>query len=158
MPIIGDVLDNGKSRSAEGAVDERIMISEVLRGRKLSKTLITGCHVRGNEDKFLLGLLTFFNFESGRTQRLEIGYVDGFNASKRRGKLRDILNETFKISIFALGIDQDSLCIVKNPSPNEVRLGEMINKGPEADSLNDSGDLNFSPFHSQSNFLLERLR
>jgi hypothetical protein len=67
--------------------------------------LITGGHIRRDEDKFFLGLFTLFDFKSGIAQRIELSQFEGFDTSKRGGKFGDVLYKPIQITILCLGID-----------------------------------------------------
>jgi hypothetical protein len=74
-------------------------------------------------------------------------YLERFNPGKGWGEIRDFLNELMKITIFAFRIDQDTLFIVEDPSSNRMGSSQIIDKWPEANSLNDSVDFDLRPFH-----------
>jgi hypothetical protein len=52
-----------------------------------------------------------------------------------------------KISVLSFSINEDPFSIVEDPSPNGMGFGQIVDKGPEADSLNDSSDVDLHPFH-----------
>jgi hypothetical protein len=63
-PVIGNVVNDGVSRSAVGAVDERIEVSSVLRVKELPEAIAAGCCVRRYEGCSLFALLAGPDLES----------------------------------------------------------------------------------------------
>ena len=147
MAIIGNILDDGKPGATQGAVDERIFVSEIFWREKFGKALIAGGYIRRNKDKFLLGLLTLSDFKSEIACGWKGRYVKGFDVSKRGCKSWNFLDELIKISVLSLGIDEDSLFVVENPPQDRMGFGKIINEGSEANSLNDSRNPDLGPFH-----------
>jgi hypothetical protein len=147
VTVIRNIFDDRKSWTTQGTVDKGITIPKVFRRKKFRKTFITGGHVRRDEDEFLLSVFTLPDFKSDVTYRIKVFHSEGFNSGQGRGMGRDILNELMKTSIFAFGIDKHSFSIVEDPSSNRMGFGQIVDKGPETDSLNDSSDVDLHPFH-----------
>jgi hypothetical protein len=161
MSVVRDIYDDGKPGTTKGTVNKRVIVSEVLRGEKFREALITGCHIRGDEDEFILSLnfFAFSDFKSGVTQRFKVFHIKRFNPGQGRRKGRDILNELMKTSILSLGIDKDPFLIIEHPSSKEMSLGKIVNERPKPNALNDSRNSNLRSFHiSHINFLLIQLQ
>jgi hypothetical protein len=79
MAIVGDVPDNGESWTTKCAIDKRVSISKVLRGKKFGETLVTGRYIRRDEDKFLLDFLALSDFKCGIAQGFEVLYIERLN-------------------------------------------------------------------------------
>jgi hypothetical protein len=122
MAVIGDIFDDSKSGATKGAIDKGITVTKVLGRREFRKTLVTGGHIRGNENKFLLGLRALSNFKGSISERFEMSHLKRFNPCQGRCKGRDILNELMEISILAFGIDENTFLIIQYPSPDEAFL------------------------------------
>jgi hypothetical protein len=73
MAIIRDIFDYGESWTTKGAINKRVTVSKVFRRKKFRKTLITGGHIRRDEDKFFLSLLPS-DFKGGIAERFDWFY------------------------------------------------------------------------------------
>lgn len=135
VTIVRNVLNDGKSRAAEGAVDERISMSKVSGGKKLGKTRIAGGKIRRNEDEFFLSLFALSYFKKSVAHRFEVLDIKRFNPGERGRELRNVLNESVQFSIFAFGIDENPLFVIDDPSADGMCSSETVDKGPEPDSL-----------------------
>jgi len=160
VTIIGNVFDDGESRAAESAVDEGIAVPEVAGGEEFCQARITGGHIGRDEGKSLRGFLALPDFETGVTLGLGGDGLEGFNPGKRRGKPDQPLNEEIESLILTLRIDEHSLFIVKDPSPDGMGQGQIVNKGSVSNALNDAGYFNGFSFHTPiilSDLLLQQL-
>jgi hypothetical protein len=74
--------------------------------------------------------------------------LQGFNSGERRGKLGQSLYEKIESPVLTLRIDEYPLFIVKDPSPDGMRQGKIVNKGSVSNALNNAGYFNGFSFHN----------
>src|SRR6185503_9863014 len=80
LPVIGNILDNGKARAAVGAVNKRITVATVLRVKQFPEAIVAGRNVSGNWDEFIALVCTLQNKKVGIVDRCEVVVtVYGFN-------------------------------------------------------------------------------
>jgi hypothetical protein len=92
--VIGDVLNDGETGSAVGAIGERVAVSSVLRVENLFQTGLTGCDIRGDKLVFTLLSNAMANLKAGIALRQTIGYSYVLEASQRRRHHHQILEES----------------------------------------------------------------
>src|SRR5262245_37867786 len=84
LAIIGNVLDDGESRTTVGAVNKRIAISPIRWIEKLDETVVAGGCIRGDQHTSLLFILTADDVESGLSLRRHDPAINVFDPRQRR--------------------------------------------------------------------------
>jgi hypothetical protein len=94
--VIGNVVNNGVSWSAVGAVNERIEVSSILRVKEFPEAIAAGCCVRGYEGCSLFALLAGFDFEIAVGSGREFLSLYLSNICQRRGRFREFFEKMVK--------------------------------------------------------------
>jgi hypothetical protein len=92
-PVIGNVVNDGVSWSAVGAVNERIEVSPVLRLKEFPEAIAAGCCVRRYEGCSLFTLLAGLDLESAVGSGREFLSFYLGNACQRRGRFREFFEK-----------------------------------------------------------------
>jgi hypothetical protein len=95
-PVIRNVVNDGVSWPAVGAVNERIEVSSVLWVKEFLEAIAAGCCVRGYEGCSLFALLAGFDFESAVGSGREFLSFYLGNACQRRGRFREFFEKMVK--------------------------------------------------------------
>jgi hypothetical protein len=148
VPVIGDVFDNGEPGAAESAVDEGIAVTEVPGIEEFCQARFAGRHIRGDQGKPLRGPFTLSNLKERVSLRFERAGFQGFDSSKRGSPFRQPPEETVESFIVSLGIDEHAFFIVQDPAPDGMAKGQIIDKRPEPDALNNAGYFNGLSFQN----------
>jgi hypothetical protein len=75
--------------------------------------------------------------------------MERLNPGQGRRKPWNIVNEEVQIGVFPFCINGYSSGVIEDPSPNPVGPGEIVDKGPEADSLDDAGNFDSGSLHKR---------
>src|SRR4030095_13474350 len=94
LAIVGNVLDNGKSRTAIGAVNKRIAIAPIRGIEKLSEQVVTGGRVRRNQRTPFFIALAANDVESALTPERNDPVINALYARQRRRLFAEISEKT----------------------------------------------------------------
>lgn len=150
VAIIGNVFDDGESRATMRAVDEGIPVAEIAGREELCQARITSGHIRRDQGKAFRCPLALPDFKTGVSLWFERIGFQGFNSRKGRGQLGQSLDETIESPIVTLRIDEYPLFIVQDPSPDGMGEGQIVNKRPVPNALNDACYFNGFSFHNMN--------
>jgi hypothetical protein len=92
-PVIGNVVNDGVSWSAVGAVNERIEVSPVLRLKEFPEAIAADCCVRRYEGCSLFTLFAGLDLESAVGSGREFLSFYLGNACQRRGRCRQFFEK-----------------------------------------------------------------
>jgi hypothetical protein len=92
-PVIGNVVNDGVSWSAVGAVNERIEVSPVLRLKEFPEAIAAACCVRRYEGCSLFTLFAGLDLESAVGSGREFLSFYLGNACQRRGRCRQFFEK-----------------------------------------------------------------
>jgi hypothetical protein len=146
LAIVGNILDDGKSGTAIGAVDERIAIAPIRRIEKLFETIVTGRRVRRDQYTPLLFAAAADDAESLFALCWDDPAIHILYARERRRLLAQMREKTLQGWRLPLQLDGHARGVVQNESSQTVFHGESVDKRPEPDSLDNSFHSDVTPF------------
>ena len=140
-PVIGDIFDYGKARPAVSAVGKWIAVAPVLRVQSLTKTWPAGGDIRGDELIFTRLRLALSNLEAlvtGSGKCVGIHVLDVHHGGRLAPQA---VEKRLQRLFFALKLDLNTARGVAHPSFEAPSSGQLIDKWPEADPLDDATHL-----------------
>ena len=154
--VVGHGVEDGEARAAGGAVDKRMEVAAVRRVEEFFAAFVAGGDVGGDED--VAALAGAFNDGKvcvglGGVEGLGVDLEDG---GAGRGLLGEGGVEGGAVGCFALGEDFDVGAFVGDAALDVVAGGEAVDKGAEANALDDAVDFAVIEGHAEKlTFLLD---
>ena len=155
-PVIRDIANDGKARSAVGAIDEGIAIATVARVEHFTHAIRADRDVRRNEGANFFALAARHNAKvvievGGQVTARQIEHGDTGDAGQGRSFGGQAIDEILHRLRRALDLDGDSGGGIANRTAQAALGGETIDVRAESDSLHDAGDVDLAPnFHTAS--------
>src|SRR5262249_51968627 len=146
LAVVGNVLDDGESRTTVGAVNKRIAIAPIRWIEKLGETIVAGGCIRGDQHTSLLFILTADDIESGLTFQRHDPAINVFDPRQRRRLFPKMCEEIPQAQRPPLKLDGPSRSFLKNKPRQAVLHRESIDERPKADPLDHSFNRNMTPF------------
>jgi hypothetical protein len=147
-PVVGDAADDREARPAVGAVDERIAVAAIGGVPQLGQAVGAGRGV-GRDRRVLLaaGVAARDDLEAADPGRGELGRLDVLDPGQRRRLRAQPLEELVDRAPGSLHLEQDALAVVEHEAVELELVGQAVDVGPEADTLDGAGDPHLHAAH-----------
>ena len=146
-PVIGDILDNGETRSAIGAVDEGKAVAPVCRVSHLAQAVRTDADIR-RDQRVPLGLaLALDDPEIRKALKGNPVCPDLFNDGERRGLFRQLAQEGAESVFVPLQSQGHAGGGVADAALQGMRTHQAVDKRPKAHPLDDAANSDLPRLH-----------
>ena len=147
-PVIGQILAARKTRAAVGAVDEGIAIAPVGGIEQLAAAVVADTDIRGDEGVSQLLGAAFPDLKALKMLQLRtVARLDALDERQLRRARRNIRHEARKLFSLALQLQLHAGGGVLDETAEPVLAHQLMDKGPEADALDDPVYVDFCSFH-----------
>jgi len=135
-PVVGDVLDDGVTRTAVGAIRKRIPVTSIGGIRNVKVTLVAGRGVRGDQHELPFDSFALAYFEIGRSGRFHFSYGKLFYPCERRRMVSQGVEKSLDGSFITLHFNGDARAGVEDEAGESDVFCEVENKRAKANALN----------------------
>ena len=157
--VVGQRPDDGETRAAVRAVDERITVAAVCGIEQLVQAIVAGSEV-GRNQRGLLGVMVVGEADVERIEPLQRHFleVDLLDLCGGRGVHVQLGDELVQQVRLALGMDEHTFNSIEHPAVELVFLRQTIHEGAKAHPLHDAFYLyverfdHTTPFHVRFTF------
>ena len=134
-PVVGNVADDREPRPAVCAVDERMAKAPISRVKQLSKAVVAGRGVRGDQGLTLPGRVALDDRETNAAGRADDLGIDAVDDRQWGGVALQRGQEAIQLPRIPLDLDEDPGGVVADETGETARRCQTVDKGAEPDAL-----------------------
>ncbi len=146
-PVVGDVTDDGETRAAVGAVDERVAIAPIGRVEQLAQAVGADAHIRRDGHKGGRVIFGMDDLEAAKAARRLPGHAQLIDARQGWGFGAQGVDKLIQHLPLTVDFDVDPGGGIAHPTGQPQARGQAIDERPETDALDDAADMDAGGDH-----------